>query len=137
MISWKKPGGTALVALDPAGSMPLGYAELNPMKGDANRQAGLNGHLWIGHVVVAPQLRGSGFGKTFVRALLAYAFETLRTERITLVVFPGNRNAIRCYESVGFSFVQEERHRFGSSGTLQKLLRLSLGVSDYTARTHE
>ena len=138
VIAWKHPGGTALVAVEPAsrfhqslGAEPVGYAELNPMKGDANR------HLWIGHVVVAPQLRGGGIGRAFVRSLLAYAFGTLAANRITLVVFPENRSAIRCYQSVGFAIVQKERHRFGQSTTRHKLLRLSLGASGYTVGMHE
>lgn len=137
VIAWKRPNGTALVAVERVGTAPIGYAELNPMKGDANRQAGLHEHLWIGHVVVAPQLRGGGIGQAFVHSLLAYAFGTLAADRITLVVFPENRSAIQCYQSVGFSIVQEERHRFGKSSTRHKLLRLSLDASGYTARIHE
>lgn len=131
VIAWKRPGGTALVALEPTASEPVGYAELNPMKGDAAR------HMWIGHVVVAPHLRGSGLGQAFVRSLLTYAFGTLAATRITLVVFPDNRSAIRCYESLGFSIVQTERHRFGTSSKRRELLRLSLDVASYTARRHE
>lgn len=132
VIGWKKPGGTALVAVDTDGiapprepisspgkpNLPVGYGELNPMKGDAN-------HVWIGHVVVSPSLRGSGLGQTFTRALLTYAFETIGAHRVTLVVFPENRNALRCYESVGFKIVQEERHRFGTSTRRHRLLRLT------------
>lgn len=130
VIGWKNPGGTALVALDAEGIAPVGYGELNPMKGDAR-------HVWIGHVVVSPSLRGSGIGQTFVRALLTYAFETIRAQRVTLVVFPENRSALRCYESVGFTIVQEERHRFGTPGKRHRLLRLTLDASRHTVHMDE
>ncbi len=125
VIAWKKPRGVALVARTAVDRDLIGYAELNPMKNET-------AHLWIGHVIVHPQWRG-GTGQAFVRALVGYAFEHLGGVRISLVVFPKNRVAIRCYRRIGFLIAGDEYHAFGTSNTRQRLLRLELNAAPSVA----
>ena len=124
---WVKPFGRAFVLL-PDGlegaakpCNPLGYAELNPMRGQPD-------HQWIGHVVIDPHRRGRGLGRALLDALVRYAFQRLRAKRISLVVFPENTVAARCYASAGFSMIREERHRFTETGPKRRLLRFEMSA---------
>ena len=135
---WVKPGGYAylLVKVEtadgkclapPAGANPLGYGELNPMRSDP-------AHLWIGHVLIDPRRRGCGYGLRLTSLLVEEAFLRRGAGRISLVVFPENVAAIRCYDKTGFSFIREERHRFGDRGPRHRLLRFELLRGAYFAK---
>ena len=117
VIAWKKPNGLRFVLTRGDDPLPLGYAELNPMRRDA-------GHKWLGHVVVNPGCRGHGLGGVVVRTLLSYAFDRLFAERVSLIVFPDNTVAIQCYLGAGFTVLGEEHHRFNDAGPRHRLLRL-------------
>ena len=56
----------------------------------------------FGFVIVAPTLRGKGYGKEMLRQGIRYAKETLKVSRIDLGVFENNPSAKHCYEAVGF-----------------------------------
>lgn len=135
---WVKPGGRAFLLVmaemadggklaAPARADPLGYGELNPMRGNP-------AHLWIGHVLIDPGRRREGFGLALTKLLVDEAFLRRGAGRISLVVFPENVAAIRCYARTGFSFICEERHRFGNRGPRHRLLRFELLRCDYFAR---
>jgi len=98
------------------GELPLGYAELNPMRSDSR-------HFWLGHVVLDPKRRGQGQGKRFVQMLLRWARAELSARRISLVVFPDNQAAAACYLKAGFSLRGEEYHRFAPDRPRHRLLR--------------
>lgn len=117
ITSWKKSGGHSLVGFEKRGKFPVAYGELNPMRTDA-------AHLWIGHVVVDPQLRNCGIGREFVWGLLEEAFRKEKARRVSLVVFPENKPAVCCYQNCGFHIVGDESHRFQSGGLKYRLLRL-------------
>lgn len=119
VITWKRPGGRALVLIHAGDSRPLGYGELNPLRADP-------AHLWLGHVIVRPDQRGRGAGQALVRALLEFAAERLFARNVSLIVFPENKAAIKCYRRVGFSIAGEEYHRFGGVGPRHRFLRLDI-----------
>jgi RimJ/RimL family protein N-acetyltransferase len=56
----------------------------------------------LGPVIVAPALRGQGFGSQMLHQILRLGFEQLCLHRIELVVFDFNAPAIACYEAAGF-----------------------------------
>ena len=56
----------------------------------------------FGFIVVSPDRRGKGYGSGMIRLALAYAFDTLKVNRVSLGVFDNNEGARRCYEAVGF-----------------------------------
>jgi RimJ/RimL family protein N-acetyltransferase len=116
VVAWTRESGNPLVLLDESGS-PIGYAELNPMR-DAPS------HLWIGHLVLDPAHRGQGRGEAFVRLLLDHAFNHRRARLVSLIVFPGNRSAIKCYQRAGFLIQGEQFHTFGRSSQRQRMLHL-------------
>jgi len=117
VAGWPRPDGHALVLSRHGEGEILGYGELNRMHGET-------GHLWLGHVVIRPDQRGQGTGEEFVRRLLKLAFGRLGANRVSLIVFPDNVAAVRCYVRAGFTITGEEQHRFGSFRRKHKLLRL-------------
>jgi len=119
VLAWKKPGGRAYCLSTCDAPEPIGYGELNPMRGE-------NGHWWLGHVIVRGDLRGQGIGHVFVRGLLDRAFHELNADRVSLIVFPGNVAAIGCYRRNGFNPVSDEYHRFEPGGSKHRLLRFEL-----------
>jgi len=119
---WRKADGDAYVALNESGTCPMAYGELNPMRHEV-------GHLWLGHVIVDPALRGSGIGRRFVEHLLSEAFFGRAARMVSLIVFPDNTAAVRCYQSAGFRCAGEEHHRFIAGGPLQRLLRFEIGCT--------
>jgi RimJ/RimL family protein N-acetyltransferase len=119
---WKKPEGLAFQLVRGDDPVPVGYAELNPMHREA-------GHLWLGHFVIDPVHRGLGIGQAFVRALLSRAFDRLLADRVSLVVFPDNAPALRCYLRAGFALKRLENHQFGGTGPRHRLLRLEASRS--------
>lgn len=86
----KRPGATAWM-LDTADGEPVGHVQLTPV----------DGALRIGRLIVAPSVRGNGWG----RRLLLLALEHARARgirRVQLGVLASNTPARRLYESLGF-----------------------------------
>ncbi len=123
VVAWKKPEGEAFILTRNGDTQPIGYGELNPMRNEPD-------HLWIGHIIVRPDQRGYGAGETLVRTLVKCAFERRFASRVSLIVFPDNTAAVRCYSRVGFRIVSEEYHRFGGVGPRHRLLRLQINPLD-------
>jgi RimJ/RimL family protein N-acetyltransferase len=67
-----------------------------------------NSHTGEFGVSVHPQFQGLGIGKQLVRALLAFARQNERIEKVFLSVFASNTVAIALYNNLGFK--EEGRH---------------------------
>lgn len=119
VVAWRRAGGHPYLLVRDGQHEPVGYGELNPMRR-------LPRDLWLGHLIIKPDERGLGLGQVFVRELLLHAFDQLAAERVSLIVFPENTAAIRCYGRAGFETVREEYHHFGASRKMHKLLRLEI-----------
>jgi RimJ/RimL family protein N-acetyltransferase len=62
-------------------------------------------------------LRGKGIGREALKEVVRFGFEDLNLNKITLGVFDFNKNAIRCYESVGFKIeTLKEKYRESENG---------------------
>ena len=48
------------------------------------------------------EMRNKGLGKLLVQKILLFAFKSLALRRIDLQVYSFNKNAISCYERLGF-----------------------------------
>ncbi len=58
----------------------------------------------VGRVLVGPaELRGKGIGAEIMKAILRRGFEELDLHRIELRVWQINKQAIACYEKIGFA----------------------------------
>ncbi len=62
----------------------------------------------LGFVIVDDTKRGLGCGKQLVSSAVAYAFNELKADKVTLGVFENNTPAIQCYLSCGFKIVEKE-----------------------------
>lgn len=130
IVGWKKPGGQAFVYLKDHDPLPVGYGELNPMRRHLDQ-------LWIGHVIIRPDQRGLGSGRSLIHALLYEAFHERFASCVTLVVFPDNTPAVQCYLGVGFTITGDERHQFGGVGPKLRLLRMEIKPDQYESRLEE
>jgi ribosomal protein S18 acetylase RimI-like enzyme len=101
VLAWPQPTGQALLFWHDDHREPAGYAELNAMAGQQH-------YLWIGHCLIRPDRRGLGWGRKIVELLLEDAFIQKRASMVSLVVFPENTQAVRCYRSAGFRHVREQ-----------------------------
>lgn len=135
VCDWLRPGGRALVVktngVDTTHETPeaagiIAYGETNPMKLQKN-------HLWLGHVIIRPDLRGTGLGRRFIEALVDHAFHRQDAQKLSLVVFPGNAAALACYHRVGFKFTGDEYHRLGRDPRRHRLFRLDLDRSSFVS----
>lgn len=58
--------------------------------------------LRFGFVIVNPEKRGKGYGKSMLQLGLKFAFEIYGAKRASLGVFENNLSAYYCYKAVGF-----------------------------------
>lgn len=121
VLAWTRRRGNPCLVCVGDEETPVGYAELNPMRKQRD-------HLWIGHVVLAPVWRGQGLGVSFVLLLVDHAFDDLGADRVSLVVFPDNRRAIRCYLKAGLTFHEEQQHKFGRPPRSCRMLHLMVAA---------
>jgi len=126
ILAWRIPGGCPLAFYYEGndGDILCGYVELNPMPA-------IPGHLWMGHCLVRPDLRGSGVGKLMVQLMLREAFWQRRARAVSLVVFPDNIPAIRCYSAVGFRHVGEQTKFFPTTGRQHCMLEMQITSGEY------
>lgn len=59
--------------------------------------------LRFGFVIVAPHIRGKGYGKEMLQLGLKFVFEIYGAKRASLGVFENNLPAYYCYKAAGFS----------------------------------
>ncbi|MFQ5590333.1 MAG: GNAT family N-acetyltransferase [Phycisphaerae bacterium] len=119
VMGWLTPGRCAYLLSAEGDATPVAYGELNPVGRNPN-------HLWIGHVIIRPDRRGRGLGRRFVRCLVETAFAHTTIRCVSLIVFPDNAAAVKCYRHVGFQLAGEEFHDFGRSGQHDRLLRFEI-----------
>lgn len=96
------------------------YSDEDLYKLTAVDENGIIGHLTIrfiddarkmarlGFVIVGDTKSGQGYGKQLVLSALKYAFDELKSDKVTLGVFENNTPAIQCYLSCGFKTVEKE-----------------------------
>ncbi len=87
--------------------------------------------MWVGHLVIAPGMRGRGLSVVITESLLELAFERFLAQQVLLLVFPENTRAVRCYERVGFRRAGEEIKHFEHRGRSESLLRMAIDRGRY------
>ncbi|HVO43374.1 MAG TPA: GNAT family protein, partial [Aggregatilineales bacterium] len=63
-----------------------------------------NRHAELGLWLATRDIRGLGYGTDAIRALLPYAFDVVRLDKIHLGVYDFNESGLRCYERTGFRY---------------------------------
>ena len=100
-------------------SAPVAYGELNVLSGAA-------AHMWLGHLIVAPNRRGEGLGLALTLALLERAFSRHGARQVSLVVFPENTAAVASYRAAGMREVGLETHYLAPYERNADLLRFTV-----------
>ncbi|GAA5416519.1 IS4 family transposase ISBce8 [Paraliobacillus ryukyuensis] len=92
-----KANATKLIykVIDEASNQVIGFCALNKI--DYQHKSARISKILIGE----SSMRGKGFGRQIIQALLQIGFETLHLHRISLGVFDFNQAAISCYKNVG------------------------------------
>lgn len=119
VVGWASPDGQPLLFQGVGQLEPFGYLEINPMPSDF-------GHFWLGHCVIDPSRRGSGFGQCMISLSLELAFRVKHACRISLVVFPDNIGAIRCYQRAGFVNSGEQLKYFPTTGKQHRMTQMTI-----------
>jgi len=119
ILAWHHDRCTPKLLFRSNDDAPCGYADINRMKVQTD-------NIWLGHIVIAPSSRRRGYGTRFVQLLLGAAFVDPHATMVSLVVFPDNIAALRCYEHCGFRVTCNEYHRFRNDAARQRMLRLDL-----------
>lgn len=122
--AWTEPDDHAFLFWGDDSRIPLGYGELNQMPHRRN-------HLWLGHLIIAPSHRRKGWGRRLVAALLEEGFVRLRAKEISLVVFPENVAAIRCYRQCGMRAIGDQYKQFGQAGRQYRMIHMGTTAKDY------
>ena len=92
--------------------------------------------LRFGFVIVDDSKRGMGYGKEMLQLALKYAFEILKTEKVTLGVFDNNMPAYFCYKSVGFKDIKTEKVELCDiCGEMWSILELESERKDYPEKS--
>jgi diamine N-acetyltransferase len=94
----------------------------------------MNGTAGLGISIGAATDRGRGLGTDMLRALLRFAFDSLRLERVWLDVFDYNPGAQRVYERVGFTREGTARHAIFSEGAFHDVHRMSILRDEWRAQ---
>ena len=124
VLGWSVDRDYSRVVCAHGTALPVAYGELHYMP--ASRT-----HLWLGHLLVSPACRGKGVGGRLTRLLLIEAFEVQRARRVSLIVFPTNVVAIRCYQRAGLIYLGEQKRFFETTGRYHRMIALSMDRRRY------
>jgi len=124
VVAWPGPDGCPMLLYREQHTEPIGYIELNPMPGQKK-------HLWMGHCLIRPEHRGAGLGRLIIELMLEKAFLNERARIVSLVVFPDNTPAIRCYRTAGFSHIGEQVKYFSNTRRQQCMLEKRMAREEY------
>jgi diamine N-acetyltransferase len=93
----------------------------------------VNGSAGLGIMIGDPADRGRGLGGDALCAMLAFAFDSLRLERVWLDVYAFNNGARRLYERIGFVREGVLRHAFWRDGRWIDAVRMAILVDEWRA----
>lgn len=80
--------------------IPFAFGEIIPQE---------SGQPRLGRILIGDsRQRGQGFGKYFMKMLIAECKNVYNCSMVELFVWDKNQPAIKCYESVGFEYLREK-----------------------------
>lgn len=116
VLGWVREGRSPLLLCERETRVAVAYGELNVL------DSGIN-EYWLGHLLTDPLRRGRGLGVILTKLLIARAFERMGATCVSLVVFPENEVAKRCYRAAGMIEAGQETHTFEEYGRTRTLVR--------------
>lgn len=129
VVAWPGAEGSPRLFRRDAMVEPLGYCELNPMPGQ-------QGHYWLGHCLIRPDQRGTGLGRIMIDLLLDEAFRR-SAYRVSLMVFPENLGAYRCYLSAGMREAGDQFKHFPTSNKRHRMVQMTISRDRYLTLRRE
>jgi len=126
MLADQGKGGYFFVACLVADDRPIGTIGLFDFDP-------VNGNAGLGISIGEEANRGKGHGTDMLRALLAFAFASLRLERVWLDVYGFNDRARRVYERVGFVEEGILRHAVYREGGFVDVHRMAILADEWRA----
>jgi diamine N-acetyltransferase len=93
----------------------------------------VNGSSPVGIFIGEPSERGRGYGTDAMRAILEFAFGSLRLERVWLDVYDFNTSAIHVYERVGFVREGLLRRAVWREGEWADVVRMAILADEWRA----
>ncbi|GGO67785.1 GNAT family N-acetyltransferase [Bowmanella pacifica] len=81
------------------------------------------GRCHLGRLVIAPAHRGGGLAKRLIRELVALGSREFTLTEVSLFVLQDNIKARRCYEALGFSYVEYPGPSIGIDNCLYMVAR--------------
>lgn len=97
-VEWKQFKPVGLYANDEL----VGFSMYGFFKGE-----GTQGRLWIDRLLIDERFQGQGLGTAFMKKLIDTVSKQYGEQPIFLSVYPDNDRAIRLYEKLGFTFIDE------------------------------
>jgi diamine N-acetyltransferase len=94
----------------------------------------VNGSSPFGIFIGAEADRGQGYGSDATAAILRFAFESIRLERVWLDVYDFNTRAIDVYERAGFVHEGTLRHALWREGRWIDVHRMAILADEWRAR---
>ncbi|HEX5826965.1 MAG TPA: GNAT family protein [Candidatus Limnocylindrales bacterium] len=92
-----------------------------------------NGNAALGITIGDPADTNQGLGTDALRALVGWAFDMLRLERVWLDVYDFNPRARSVYERIGFVFEGTQRHAIFRHGAFVDVHRLAVLSGEWRA----
>jgi RimJ/RimL family protein N-acetyltransferase len=92
-----------------------------------------HGGASLGIAIGDPDDTGQGYGSAALRALVGFAFDELRLERVELDVYAFNDGARRVYERVGFVHEGTRRRALFRDGAFHDIDRMAILRDDWAA----
>lgn len=81
------------------------------------------GRCHLGRLVISPAYRGRGLAKLLVRELVRLGSRALQVGEVSLFVLTDNTTARRCYEALGFAYVEYPGPSIGIDNCLYMVAR--------------
>ncbi len=114
-MSYKKPLKVVLKSTNKT----IGHCELN-FEGGKNR---------LSRIIVGEKgLRGQKIGEQIVRKMVNLLFEEASVNEVDLNTFEWNKQAIRCYEKVGFKINHKISDKLFVNGKVWKRINMTLKI---------
>lgn len=113
------PDNIAFIVVEKEANQPIGVAGLYAINWVCRRA---DFRIIIGE----PEKLGKGVGTEVAKLLVAYGFQTLNFETITLGVNTENHRAVRSYEKVGFVHEGVRRRLIYRNGRYYDILQMSI-----------
>ena len=93
-----------------------------------------NGNAGLGISIGDPTDTNHGYGSDALRAIVGWAFDMLRLERVWLDVYDFNARARLVYERVGFVHEGTQRHAIFRHGRFADVHRMAVLAGEWRAR---